>query len=187
MGDDDGEAGRQSDGEGGRRPDTEADQRQEGDEADKGGAISVDPLLEETGFSAESSVLTRRQAEVLALRENGHKQETIANVLGTSRANIASVEASARENVSKARETVAFAEALNAPVSVEIHEDTDLYDIPDQVFKRCDDADMKVEHTAPELMKLINDAAMEAIKGRKVRQSLVVTVADDGTVRVRTV
>ncbi|MEF8936465.1 Tfx family DNA-binding protein [Halobacteriaceae archaeon SHR40] len=146
----------------------------------------VDELLAECGFDAETSTLTRRQAEVLAMRERGRKQETIADLLGTSRANVASVESRARENVAKSRTTVAFADALSAPVRVEITPGTDLYEIPDEVFEVCDEAGMKLHHTAPDLMKLISDAAIDAIQGREVRQRLFVTVADDGTVQVQT-
>lgn len=150
------------------------------------GTEDIDELLAELGFDAESSALTRRQAEVLVLRERGYRQVEIADLLGTSRANVASVESSARENVSKARETVAFAEALSAPVSVEIAPGTDLYDVPERVFEVCDDAGVKVSHTAPDLMKVISDAAIDAIQGRRVRKRLLVTVTNDGTVRVRT-
>ena len=145
----------------------------------------ADELLDRAGFDADESVLTRRQAEVLALREHGVRQATIAESLGTSRANVSSVEASARENVAKARETVAFAEALTAPVRVEIDEGTDLYDVPQRVYSACDEAGVKVNHTAPDLMKLISDAAGDAIQGRKVRERLLVGVTADGSVRVR--
>jgi hypothetical protein len=145
----------------------------------------VDAVLAETGFDAETSVLTRRQAEVLALREGGLSQAVIAEHLGTSRANVSSVEASARENVSKAHETVAFAEALRAPVRLVIEASTDLYDVPRQVYSACDESGVKVNHTAPELMKLVSDEAGDAVRGRKVRYDLTVSVSSDGTVRVR--
>ncbi|WP_435360195.1 Tfx family DNA-binding protein [Haloarchaeobius sp. DFWS5] len=145
----------------------------------------VDILLDETGFDADASVLTRRQAEVLALRERGFAQAAIADRLGTSRANISSVESTARENVEKARETVAFADALAAPVRVQVPTGTDLYDVPAQVYETCDEVDVKVPHTAPDLMKVINDRAGSAVDGREVREDLLVSVTTDGTVRVR--
>jgi Tfx family DNA-binding protein len=145
----------------------------------------ADVLLERAGFDPDESVLTRRQAEVLALRERDVRQSTIADLLGTSRANVSSIESSARDNVRKARETVAFAEALTAPVRVEVDRDTDLYDVPRLVYDACDEAGVKVNHTAPDLMKLISDAAGDAIKGREVQASLLVGVTTDGTVRVR--
>lgn len=145
----------------------------------------VEALLERTGFDPETSVLTRRQAQVLALRQRGVAQAAIADLLGTSRANVSSVEASARANVRKARETVAFAEALKAPVRVTVEAGTDLYDVPAQVYAACDDAGVKVGHTAPELMKVVSDEAGDSVEGRQVRDPLLVGVTADGQVRVR--
>jgi hypothetical protein len=145
----------------------------------------VDALLEQTGFDAETSVLTRRQAEVLLLRERGVRQSTIADLLGTSRANVSSIESSARTNVEKARETVGFAEALSAPVRIEVAEGTDLYDVPKLVYDACDAAGVKVNHTAPELMKTVSDEAGDAVRGREVREDVLVGVTAEGAVRVR--
>ena len=146
----------------------------------------VDDILASVGFDAETSVLTRRQAEVLALRERGLAQAAIADWLGTSRANVSSVEASARENVEKAHETVAFAEALRAPVRVRVASGTDLYDVPQRVYSACDDAGVKVNYAAPELMTLISEAAGDAVRGRQVRRNVLVGITSDGQVRVRT-
>lgn len=145
----------------------------------------ADELLERAGFDAETNVLTRRQAEVLVLREADVPQAEIAEELGTSRANVSSVESSARENVAKARETVAFAEVLDAPVRLTVEAGTDLYDVPNLVYSACDDADVKVNRTAPDLMKLIGDAAGDAVRGRAVQRDIVVTVTSNGEVRVR--
>ena len=142
-------------------------------------------LLEQVGFDAEASVLTRRQAEVLAFRERDVSQADIAEKLGTSRANVSSVESSARENIEKARETVAFAEALSAPVRVTVEAGTDLYDVPNMVYSACDEAGVKVNRTAPEVMKLVGEAAGDAVHGREVRRDITVSVTGDGTVQVR--
>jgi Tfx family DNA-binding protein len=146
----------------------------------------VDELLDRVGFDADANVLTRRQAEVLLLRERGVRQADIASLLGTSRANVSSVESSARENVSKARETVAFAEALAAPVRVEVAAGTDLYDVPELIYDACDEAGVKVNHTAPDLMRAVSDASGDAVHGREVRTPLLVSVTTGGEVRVRT-
>ena len=160
--------------------------------ADGGGERSVKPdmdtvseLLSEIGFDPETNVLTKRQAEVLALREQGAKQQTIARMLGTSRANVSSIESSGRENIEKAHETIAFAEALSAPVRLSIDAGTDLYDVPKQVYDACDAAGVKVNYTAPDLMKVVSDAAGGAIDGREVKHSLTIGVTSDGSVRVR--
>jgi len=145
----------------------------------------IDALLARVGFDPETNVLTRRQAEVLALREWGLAQAEIAERLGTSRANVSSVEGSARDNVERARETVAFAEALRAPVQLTVGAGTDLYDVPNMVYSACDDAGVKVNHTAPELMKLVSDEAGDAVRGREVHHDLLVGVTHEGSVQVR--
>jgi Tfx family DNA-binding protein len=145
----------------------------------------ADEMLDRVGFDEETNVLTHRQAEVLALRERDVPQAEIAESLGTSRANVSSVESSARENVAKARETVAFADALTAPVRLTIEAGEDLYEVPNRVYSACDDADVKVSRTAPELMKLIGDAAGDAVQGRAVQRDITVTVTNDGRVTVR--
>ena len=153
--------------------------------SDDAATFDVDAALSEVGFDPEESVLTRRQAEVLVLRERGIRQSRIAQMLGTSRANVSSVESSARRNVEKARETVAFAEALAAPVQISVEKGTDLYDVPKQVYDACDEAGVKVNRTAPELMKAVSDAAGDAIQGREVREPLLVGVTTGGKVQVR--
>ncbi|SFF81432.1 hypothetical protein SAMN04488063_0396 [Halopelagius inordinatus] len=155
----------------------------EGDATDPN--LDTDAILEEVGFVPDESVLTRRQAEVLALRERGVRQSTIADRLGTSRANVSSIESSARRNVEKARETIAFAEALTAPVQVVVERGEDLYNVPKSVYDACDEAGVKVNHTAPDLMKIVADEAGDAVKGREVREQLLVGVTSDGSVRVR--
>lgn len=147
--------------------------------------VDVEALLERVGFDPDENVLTRRQAEVLLLRERGVRQSVIADRLGTSRANVSSIESSARANVRKAQETLAFAEALAAPVRVEVDENTDLYDVPKLVYDACDAAGVKVNHTAPDLMKIVSDAAGDAVRGREVREPLLVGVTSEGEVRVR--
>ncbi|MXV61375.1 Tfx family DNA-binding protein [Natronorubrum sp. JWXQ-INN-674] len=142
-------------------------------------------LLDEIGFDPDTSVLTYRQAQVLALRERDVSQADIADSLGTSRANVSSIESSARENLEKARETVAFAEALRAPVRVRVPEGTDLYDVPQLVYRACDEQGVKVDYTAPDLMKVVSDAAGNAVSGREISTPLIVGVTSDGMVRVR--
>lgn len=156
---------------------------------DEGGFEATDPadvdtFLRKVGFDQERSLLTRRQAAVFVMRESGFTQATIAEHIGTTRENVSGIEARARENVEKARETVEFVAAVSAPIRVEIPTDTDLYDAPTLVFDACDEAGVKVGHNAPELMKLISDAAGSAVDGRAVKTTLVVTVTSDGTVQV---
>ncbi|AGN00268.1 transcriptional regulator [Salinarchaeum sp. Harcht-Bsk1] len=143
-------------------------------------------ILADAGFDAEASVLTPRQAEVLALRERGLAQNEIAERLGTSRANVSSVESSARRNVEKARATVAVAEALQAPVRLQFEPGTDVYEIPDRVYAACDDAGVKVDAATPELISIVTEAAGGAFEGRRLVDPVTIAVTAEGEIRVRT-
>ena len=145
----------------------------------------VEERLAAAGFDADESVLTRRQAEVLVLREEGCSQAEIAAFLGTSRANVSSIESSARRNVERARETVSFAEVLAAPVTVQLPAGTDVFDAPGIVYEACDEAGIKVESTAPGLVKLVRDAAVASLDGDLLTVPFSVSVAADGSIRVR--
>lgn len=152
---------------------------------DESAAPEAARLLEAAGFDPDRSVLTRRQAEVLALREHGVNQAEIADRLGTSRANVAGIEASARENVAKATETLAFVEAIRAPVRVRIPAGTDAFDIPDRVYAAADDADIKVSHSATELIQVLGRSVSDAMDGRVLTRPITVHIATDGGIRIR--
>ena len=145
----------------------------------------VDELLDRAGFDAEESVLTRRQAEVLALRERDVSQATIADRLGTSRANVAGIEASTRENVRKARSTIELVDALRAPVRLTIDPGTDVYEIPDRIYRAADAADLKVTLSAVDVIERLTEAAREALDRRELTAPVRVTVSADGEVRIR--
>ena len=61
----------------------------------------------------------------------------------------------------------------------------DLYDVPNMVYSACDEEGVKVARTAPEVMRLVGDAAGDAVHGREVRRDITVSVTGEGTVRVR--
>lgn len=145
----------------------------------------VDDLLSEAGFDPDENVLTHRQAQVLALRERGFSQEEIAAVLGTTRANISSIEASARRNVTRANETVDVAAALRAPVRVRIDPGTDLFDVPDAIFRACDEAGTKVAHPSAEVVRAVRQDAADAIEDGQVVTPLLIGVDGDGSITIR--
>lgn len=145
----------------------------------------VDALLDRAGFDPDRSVLTRRQAEVLALRERDVPQADIAERLGTSRANVAGIEASARENVRRARGTVDFVDAIRAPVRFTVEPGTDVYEIPDRVYRAADEAGVKVSLSAVGVIERLTEAARDALDSRRLTRPVHVTVSADGEVRFR--
>lgn len=145
----------------------------------------LDELLERAGFDPDGSVLTRRQAEVLALRERDVSQADIAERLGTTRANVAGIEASARENVRKARGTVELVDSLRAPVRLTLEPGTDVYEIPDRIYRAADEADLKVGLSAVGVIERLTESARDALDSRQLVRPVEVTVSADGEVRIR--
>ena len=156
-------------------------------DAENDDETDVGAVLDEIGFDPERSVLTRRQVEVLLLRQRGYTQAEVAAELGTSRPNVANVEASANENVAKARETVRMLRVMEAPVQVAVPAGMDIYDVPETVFEACDQAGIKVDYSAPELLKRILEADEDAVDGRTIAASLTLSVDEAGEVLIRRV
>lgn len=153
--------------------------------SENNGELEARDFLERVGFDPNKSVLTRRQAEILVLRTRGYTQSEIADLLGTSRANVTNIEASARDNVAKAEETVKLVKAMEAPIRVSIPAGADIYDVPDMIYDACNRADIKVPYSAPELMKRILDEAESVVTERTIETPLTVSVDGDGEVLIR--
>lgn len=128
--------------------------------------------------------LTERQAEVLGLRDAGLTQREIAAQLGTSVANISSVESAARENVAAARRTIALVRVLEARTRVTVVAGTDLRTLVDRIFEAADGVDVRVTHTDPELTALLHDQLGERLDGRQVIEPVEVGLTATGSVVV---
>lgn len=146
------------------------------------GTEAVESLLDDFDINTDDMFLTRRQVLVLAMRERGHDQRSIADHLECSRANVSNIERSARDNIEKANETLSFAKLLAAPVRIELPAGLPLYQVPERIFDACDDAEVKVEHGAPELTRLISSPYEAANTQGTLPESVVVTVTEDGEV-----
>lgn len=152
--------------------------------SDNSGDSEAQDFLDRVRFDEASNVLTRRQVEILVLRERGYSQPAIADLLGTSRANVTNIEASARDNVEKAKETVRIVNALQAPILVSIPAGTDIYNVPNKVYEACNQANIKVPYSAPELMKRVLDEAEGVVNERTIETSLTVSVDDTGEITI---
>ncbi|XRO75959.1 Tfx family DNA-binding protein [Methanocaldococcus sp. 28A] len=128
----------------------------------------------------EESFLTDTQIKVLKLRKKGLTQEEIAKIFGTSRANISMIEKRAKENIKKAYNTIKIYNRIMAPLSIEIEEGTDVLDIPDIVFKKADEGDIKVKYNTLELIEFIKENASEFIKKRIVKKKFKIYILENG-------
>jgi len=105
------------------------------------------------------SFLTKQQIKVLQLRAKGMKQSEIAEILGTSRANVSILEHRALEKIEKARNTLLIWEQITAKVSVSVKKGEDVFEIPEKLFKKADEAGVKVPYSTAEVIAFLVEKA----------------------------
>ncbi len=136
-------------------------------------------------FNTGGTFLTERQAEVLTLRGKGLTQSEVADRLGTTVANISTVEKRARRNLEKAARTLKLAREIEAPLRLSVDEGVDLYDVPGMVYDAADGAGIKVALSGPEILRLLHREAGPRVRDRAVVEPLSISVGSDGSLSVR--
>ncbi|MDK2781594.1 MAG: HTH-type transcriptional regulator, fmd operon transcriptional regulator [Archaeoglobi archaeon] len=99
--------------------------------------------------------LTDEQIEVLRLRMRGLSQKEIAEILKTTRANVCIIEKRARRNIERALKTIEIWKKINSRAEIEIPSGTDLMDIPQIIFEKANENDVKVKYSFLELIEHI--------------------------------
>ena len=128
----------------------------------------------------KETLLTDRQMEVIRYRKNGMTQQQIADILGTSKANICTIEKSANENIKRAKETLEFLYTLDATELCRLAEGVDLMDAPKQIYAAAGPLNIKVRYDTLALINRINDTVPEKIHGRHIKESICVYLNNDG-------
>jgi Tfx family DNA-binding protein len=105
------------------------------------------------------SFLTEQQIRILRLRAKGLKQSEIAELLGTSRANVSILERRALEKVEKARNTLILWEQINSKVSVEVKKGDDIFEVPERLFREADKLGVKVPYSTAEIIAFLVEHA----------------------------
>ncbi|WP_461866647.1 Tfx family DNA-binding protein [Thermococcus sp.] len=105
------------------------------------------------------SFLTEQQIKILQLRAKGLKQSEIAELLGTSRANISILEHRALEKIQKARNTLLLWEQINSKISVDVKQGEDIFDVPEKLFKKADEMNIKVPYSTAEIIAFLVEHA----------------------------
>ncbi|ASA78332.1 Tfx family DNA-binding protein [Thermococcus sp. 5-4] len=105
------------------------------------------------------SFLTEQQIRILRLRAKGLKQSEIAEMLGTSRANISILERRALEKIEKARNTILLWEQINSKISVDVRKGEDIFNVPERLFRKADELNVKVPYSTAEIIAFLVEHA----------------------------
>lgn len=133
-------------------------------------------------MKAARSLLTEEQKRVLKLRDEGYTQQEIAQMLGTSRANVSTIEKRARANLDRARATIREYSIMIAPLKVRIEKGVDVLGIPKLIFKEADRNKIKVKLNSLELIARIKAEKGDKIENRVITEDFEAYIKSDGQV-----
>jgi len=134
--------------------------------------------------SADTTILTERQVEVLELREQGLTQRAVADRLGTTGSNVSAVERAAERNVEQARRTLGLIRTIRSPVRLTVDAGTSFDDLVDAVYERGDEDGVKIAYCRPELYAHLF-GQLEPHTGRnRLEDDVEIGLTRDGEVKV---
>lgn len=127
------------------------------------------------------SFLTPNQLKVLELRARGLTQEEVAELIGTTRANVSIAEKRAKENIEKARKTLKAFEMLH-PIVLNIPKETDLFQVPVLIYQEADKHGIKVLYNTTSLIGVLRRRAKSKISGNRVTEGFKILILRGGRV-----
>ncbi|ASI99200.1 Tfx family DNA-binding protein [Thermococcus celer] len=128
------------------------------------------------------SFLTEQQIRILRLRAQGLKQSEIAELLGTSRANVSILERRALRKIEKARNTLLLWEQINSRLSVEVRKGEDIFSVPERLFKRADELGVHVPYSTAEIIAFLVEHA--PLKDRIARDDFTLFLDSKNRLRI---
>jgi len=137
-------------------------------------------------ISAESTILTDRQIEVLDLRERGLTQQEVAEEFDTTGSNVSAIERAAENNVEKARRTLELVRTIRSPVQFSVSPGTSFDDLVASVYAHGDEAGIKIAYCRPELYTHLYGVLEEYTNQNELTTTIDVGITTDGEVRVFT-
>ncbi len=128
----------------------------------------------------DSSFLTERQLKVLQMRSQGCSQQEIADILGTTRSNISILEKRAHQNIQKSERTLQQWMMIRAPISLKIPLGTDVFDIPDKIFKAADSKSIQLPVTSLDIITQLRLKAPQLFRKRDVPKDIDIYITSEG-------
>jgi Tfx family DNA-binding protein len=128
--------------------------------------------------------LTDKKIEVLKMKKKGMSQADIARYMKTTRGNICIIENTAHKNIEKAKNTLKFYRAIEAPIWLTIPGGTDLYEIPEVIFKAADKKRIKISVDSATVIVKLKTEVPDKIHGRLTTDDVGVSVDEHGVLTI---
>lgn len=135
-------------------------------------------------MDAGGTILTDRQLEVLELRERGHTQAEVAEMLGTTDSNVSAIERAAEDNIEKARRTLGLVRTMRTPAQFTLPAGADFDEAVDRIYDEGDQTGIKIAYSRPELYAHLYDLLGDDADRNRLETPVTVGLTGDGEVKV---
>lgn len=132
----------------------------------------------------KDSFLTDKQLEVLKLKKQGYSQADIARMMKTTRGNICIIESTALKNIEKAKNTLKYYKAIEAPIWITVPAGIDLYNIPGMIYEKADKKRIKINLDSAMVVVKFKTEIPDKINGRFTTDNIEVSVDEHGNVLI---
>jgi HTH-type transcriptional regulator, fmd operon transcriptional regulator len=134
--------------------------------------------------SKKDTFLTDLQVEVLTMTKNGMSQTEIARKMGTTRGNICILLNSALGNVEKAKKTLDYYNAIQAPVFIVVPAGCDIYEILDILIAAAEKNCIKICIDPIDILVKIKTEVSNKLKGRLIIKDINVSIDSSGSINI---
>ncbi len=147
-------------------------------------SLLLNSLVQEAMKEKVRPFLSEKQIKVLELRYKGLTLSKIAEIMGTTKANICLIEKKALRNIRRARETINTYIKITAPIKLSFKEDTNIFQAISQIYRNADRKGIKVKFGTAMLLRILRESLADHIEGDVVRIGFEVYVGPQGDVVV---
>jgi len=132
----------------------------------------------------KETLLTPRQIQVLRMKKKGMTQADIARKMKTTRGNICIIESTALKNIEKAKNTLKFFRALEAPIWITVPAGTDIYEVPPMIIREADRKKIKVAIDSAMILVKLKTEALDRVQHRITLGEIDISVDEHGNVNI---
>jgi HTH-type transcriptional regulator, fmd operon transcriptional regulator len=128
----------------------------------------------------DECLLTDRQIQVMKYRKSGMTQQQIADLTHTTKANVCTIEKSARENIVRAKKTLEIYYALDGRTLCTIPAGTDLFDSVPKIIEEANKAGVNLAVDQMDIINRLRDECPHRIHGRFIKKDIDVFLGESG-------
>ncbi len=127
---------------------------------------------------------TEKQMLALLMRSRGMSLTEIAEFLGTSKQNVASLIKRGKQNIKKFEKMYKLMKACNAKSFLEFKRGDKLYDVAEKVMEEADKANIKLKGNVNDIVSFIKMEGL--VEEGSLKEDHGIALSDDGTIVVLT-